>query len=67
MQRFFRLACALNGLLAVGLGAFGAHALKTALFRECRPGYVELAVDKAAIKTTIFEHPEFVAFTDSMA
>lgn len=41
--------------------------LKTALFRECRPGYVELAVEKAAIKSTIFEHPEFVAFMDSMA
>jgi type I restriction enzyme M protein len=41
--------------------------LKSALFQQCRPGYVELAVDKAAIKSTIFEHPEFTAFTDSMA
>lgn len=41
--------------------------LKSALFKECRPGYVELAVEKAAIKTTIFEHPEFVAFTKGMA
>ena len=41
--------------------------LKSALFQECRPGYVELVVDKAAIKSTIFEHPEFTAFTASMA
>ncbi len=41
--------------------------LKTALFRECRPGYVELAVEKTAIKLTIFEHPEFATFMDSMA
>jgi type I restriction enzyme M protein len=41
--------------------------LKTALFGECRPGYVDLAVEKAAIKPTIFEHPEFAAFMDSMA
>jgi type I restriction enzyme M protein len=41
--------------------------LKSALFQECRPGYVELVVDKAAIKSTIFEHPEFAAFIASMA
>lgn len=41
--------------------------LKTALFRECRPGYVELTVEKSEIKKAIFEHPEFVAFTSSMA
>lgn len=41
--------------------------LKTALFKECRPGYVSLTVDKAAIKQTIFEHPEFAAFTTGMA
>ena len=41
--------------------------LKTALFAECRPGYVELAVEKAAIKSAIFEQPEFAAFTASMA
>jgi uncharacterized membrane protein YgdD (TMEM256/DUF423 family) len=31
MQRFFRLACAANGFLAVALGAFGAHGLKAQL------------------------------------
>lgn len=41
--------------------------LKSTLFRPLRPGYVELAVDKAAIKTTIFEHPEFVTFMQGMA
>lgn len=40
--------------------------LKQALFRECRSGYVELAIDKAAIKAAIFEHPEFVAFIQAM-
>jgi type I restriction enzyme M protein len=40
--------------------------LKSALFHECRPGYSALAVDKADIKSTIFEHPEFISFTASM-
>ncbi|MBP1862190.1 type I restriction-modification system subunit M [Rhizobium herbae] len=40
--------------------------LRATLFKECRPGYVTLTVDKAAIKQTIFEHPEFTAFTTGM-
>jgi type I restriction enzyme M protein len=40
--------------------------LRKALFKKNRPGYVDLAVDKAAIKTTIYEHPEFTAFIDGM-
>lgn len=40
--------------------------LKAALFRANRPGYLELAMAKTAIKSAIFEHPEFVAFTDAM-
>lgn len=36
--------------------------LRQALFRPNRPGYVDLAVDPAAIKSTIYEHPEFTAF-----
>jgi len=40
--------------------------LKTALFKQIRPGYLALTVDKEAIKPTIFEHPEFVAFTAGM-
>ena len=31
MQRFLRGACAINGFLAVALGAFGAHGLKARL------------------------------------
>jgi type I restriction enzyme M protein len=41
--------------------------LRTALFRDLRPGYVELKVEKADIKRAIFDHPEFVAFTEGMA
>jgi len=40
--------------------------LRQTLFQEIRPGYLELAVDKAAIKSAIYEHPEFAAFTSSM-
>lgn len=40
--------------------------LKNTLFREKRPGFVDLAVDKAAIKPTIYEHPEFAAFIADM-
>jgi type I restriction enzyme M protein len=40
--------------------------LRKALFKKNRPGYVDLAVDKAAIKTTIYGHPEFTAFIDGM-
>lgn len=40
--------------------------LKQALFKTNRPGYVDLAVDKSAIKSAIYEHPEFSAFTQSM-
>ncbi len=36
--------------------------LEKALFVPDRPGYLDLAVDKAAIRPTIFEHPEFKAF-----
>ena len=40
--------------------------LKLALFKSNRPDYLDLAVDKAAIKTTIYEHPEFVGFRSRM-
>jgi type I restriction enzyme M protein len=36
--------------------------LRKALFRKRRSGYLDLAVDKVAIKSTIFEHPEFTSF-----
>jgi type I restriction enzyme M protein len=40
--------------------------LRQSLFKKCRSGYVKLAVDKAAIKPTIYDHPEFSAFITSM-
>ena len=40
--------------------------LKQALFKSNRPGYLDLLVDKADIRTTIYEHPEFVVFTERM-
>ena len=36
--------------------------LRQVLFKANRPGYVDLAVDKAAIKSTIYGHPEFAVF-----
>lgn len=36
--------------------------LRQALFTELRPGYLGLQVDKAAIKTTIYQHPEFAGY-----
>lgn len=40
--------------------------LKKALFKECRPGYVELAIDEGSIKPAIFGHPEFTTFIEGM-
>jgi type I restriction enzyme M protein len=40
--------------------------LRHVLFSERRPGYVDLAVEKSAIKSTIHEHPEFAAFITGM-
>ena len=40
--------------------------LQAALFTPARPGYLNLAVDKAEIKTRIYSHPEFAAFTAGM-
>ena len=40
--------------------------LRQALFKENRPGYLDLAVDKAAIKPAIYQHPEFAAFIAGM-
>ena len=40
--------------------------LRAALFREARPGYFALAVEKPAIKSRIFEHAEFKAFVAGM-
>jgi type I restriction enzyme M protein len=40
--------------------------LRQTLFRPSRPGYFDLAVEKVAIKTTIYKHPEFTAFITGM-
>ncbi len=40
--------------------------LRQALIKDNRPGYVDLAVAKESIKTTIYEHPQFVTFIGSM-
>ncbi|MBK1719181.1 type I restriction-modification system subunit M [Thiocystis violacea] len=40
--------------------------LRHALFKGNRPGYLDLAVAKSAIKPAIYEHPEFAAFIAGM-
>ena len=40
--------------------------LRRKLFKANRSGYVDLAVEQSEIKKTIFEHPEFIAFSDEM-
>ena len=40
--------------------------LRHSLFKENRPGYLDLSVDKSTIKTAIHEHHEFVAFIADM-
>jgi type I restriction enzyme M protein len=40
--------------------------LKAVLFRDNRPGYLDLAVEKSALKATIYEHSEFATFIAGM-
>ncbi|MCB1630950.1 MAG: type I restriction-modification system subunit M, partial [Pseudomonadales bacterium] len=40
--------------------------LRQTLFRENRPGYFDLNVQKTAIKDTIYQHPEFASFIAGM-
>lgn len=40
--------------------------LRKALFKPNRPGYVDLKVDKAQIKSAIYEHSEFATFIEGM-
>ncbi|MBV1787508.1 type I restriction-modification system subunit M [Marinobacterium sp. D7] len=40
--------------------------LKSALFSDNRPGYLDLKVDKSDIKETIYRHPQFAAFMAEM-
>jgi len=41
-------------------------ALNASLFKKGRKGYFDLKVDKAGIKTTIYQHPEFAEFIGQM-
>jgi type I restriction enzyme M protein len=40
--------------------------LRKVLFKDNRPGYLDLAGEKAAIKPAIYEHPEFATFIGGM-
>jgi type I restriction enzyme M protein len=40
--------------------------LRSRLFRDLRPGYVEMAIPASKLKETIFAHPEFSGFMDEM-
>lgn len=40
--------------------------LRRTLFTDNRPGFADLAIDKAETKSVIYEHPEFTAFIDQM-
>ena len=40
--------------------------MRHSLFKGNRPGYLDLAVEKSAIKSTIYEHHEFVSFIADM-
>jgi len=40
--------------------------LRHVLFKTNRTGYLDLAVEKSAIKSTIYEHPEFTVFIRKM-
>lgn len=40
--------------------------LRKKLFKTNRSNFLDLAVEKATIKSTIYEHPEFVMFTKNM-
>jgi type I restriction enzyme M protein len=60
-----------GGIPAVNVDAFQRYCavcpqLRQVLFKADRPGYLDLAMDKADIKSTIYEHPEFVAFIARM-
>jgi type I restriction enzyme M protein len=60
-----------GGIPAEDVDALGRYwdvcpKLRRTLFKDDRPGYLDLAVDKREIKSAIYEHPEFVAFIESM-
>ncbi len=60
-----------GGIPVADVEAFGRYwdvcpLLRQALFADNRPGYVDLAVDTAAIKSAIHDHPQFAAFIADM-
>jgi type I restriction enzyme M protein len=42
-------------------------ALRAALFTPLRPGYSQLAIRNSPLKQSIFQHPQFTAYTEQMA
>jgi type I restriction enzyme M protein len=61
----------LGGIPAADVDALGRYwevcpGLRASLFKPNRPGYLDLAVEKSAIKTGIYEHPEFATFIAGM-
>ena len=40
--------------------------MRHSLFKENRPGYLDLTVEKSTIKSVIYEHPEFASFIKHM-
>ena len=40
--------------------------LRHSLFKENRPGYLDLVVEKSTIKSVVYEHPEFASFIADM-
>ena len=61
-----------GGIPAADIDALGKYwdvcpALRVKLFKKNRAGYFDLAVEKSAIKSAIYEHPEFSAFIEDMA
>jgi type I restriction enzyme M protein len=60
-----------GGISAADIDALGRYwavcpQLRQSLFKPNRPGYLDLAVEKQAIKSTIYEHPEFATFIAGM-
>ena len=60
-----------GGIPAADVDAFGRYwevcpGLRAMLFKPNRTGYLALVVEKSAIKTTIYEHPEFATFIAGM-
>jgi type I restriction enzyme M protein len=60
-----------GGIPAADVDALGRYwevcpGLRASLFKPNRPGYLDLAVEKSAVKTGIYEHPEFATFIAGM-